>query len=405
MQGNLDPGLNLVLEKVTLLKSLDAKKEVYKALFTNKTISIGSLLNSQIVSNKKINVELLEHLLNHDACMQIMRDGITNKLPQKITDQVVLWIQQKKVNANIACHLFHTNQDIILAAYKMNPESLQYANNRLIERLQSEGKVTSFDALRSIQNPNAAQPVIATLPVINDESTPHKKVEDIGRLLIEIGEVGVADKYYNGTLDLSAIKKECEAYIPKIEQAAVGDRDEFITEYIKLMNNVLETENNVVTLVLVLKELKNVEQAVNSPEMKAIRTQLERLEFIKKIGIGSAGVKEKIDTIKQTLREAPLLERATVFSDEQSPISNKLKHALAANRYQFLHQQHKENDKVDPKNAAKSFTLIAKELTKNAEKNSGSWSSMFTMLVAVFKKLFGLVEPSENQHKAQKPKY
>lgn len=184
-------------------------------------------------------------------------------------------------------------------------------------------------------------------------------------LLIEIGELKVAADYLEHQggdaqflIDLQA---QGENLLQQIEQQAMGATDEATHDFCLTMRDMLAMDqHNVVGLKIVLQKIDAVHAAVTSPEMKAVQEQIARLQQNVKSTF-SFGNQRKADRINDAVRNVPLLERATVFSNEANTACNEVRVALASHRIGFSKSVNAENKVIDA-SAAESFKNVKKSV-------------------------------------------
>ncbi|HIC7379883.1 TPA: type IV secretion protein Dot, partial [Legionella pneumophila] len=142
------------IEKLPLSKD---RIELYEQLVKDPKIGIGNLVKCIIRSGK---INYLVNLL----ISNLLTIDITNKIKFKFNEQVkkeiVALINTDKVEPNITCKLFSNNQAIVLAAYKKDKNSLQYADiDPVVTLLQGKNTIVPSDACRAF--PKAEKIVIA----------------------------------------------------------------------------------------------------------------------------------------------------------------------------------------------------------------------------------------------------
>ncbi|HFR4805127.1 TPA: type IV secretion protein Dot, partial [Legionella pneumophila] len=143
-----------LIEKLPLSKD---RLELYEQLVKNPKIGIGNLVKCIICSGK---ISYLANLLTPD----LLTVDITNKIKFKLNEQakkeIVALINNDQIEPNITCKLFSNNQTIVLAAYKKDKNSLQYADiDQVVTLLQCKNTITPSDACRAL--PKAEKIVIA----------------------------------------------------------------------------------------------------------------------------------------------------------------------------------------------------------------------------------------------------
>ncbi len=193
---------------------------------------------------------------------------------------------------------------------------------------------------------------------------------DMKKELSSLGERENAERYLEGLLEegtdkeMMAMKGRCLSLIDFIRQQAWGPKDKETHVYCDEMkkeidgfdkrNGMTATEGTV-ALIAAMEQLKNIHEAVTSPEMMAVREQVERFEKNAK-NFFSSGNQKKADRIKEAVCHVPLENRAHVFSG-QGEASNQVRIALAMRRHSLINPV--INNRVDPQRAAPSYHQVA----------------------------------------------
>lgn len=148
---------NRILDLIEKLPLSKDRLELYGQLIKNPKIGIGNLVKCIICSGK---ISYLANLLTSD----LLTVDITNKIKFKLNEQakkeIVALINNDQIEPNLTCKLFSNNQTIVLAAYKKDKNSLQYADiDQVVTLLQCKNTITPSDACRAF--PKAEKIVIA----------------------------------------------------------------------------------------------------------------------------------------------------------------------------------------------------------------------------------------------------
>ncbi|HAT9817052.1 TPA: type IV secretion protein Dot, partial [Legionella pneumophila subsp. pneumophila] len=148
---------NRILDLIEKLPQSKDRIELYEQLVKEPKIGIGNLVKCIICSGK---ISYLANLLTSD----LLAVDITNKIKFKLNEQakkeIVALINNDQIEPNITCKLFSNNQTIVLATYKKDKNSLQYADiDPVVTLLQGKNTITPSDACRAF--PKAEKIIIA----------------------------------------------------------------------------------------------------------------------------------------------------------------------------------------------------------------------------------------------------
>ncbi|HAU0854388.1 TPA: type IV secretion protein Dot [Legionella pneumophila] len=148
---------NRILDLIEKLPLSKDRIELYEQLVKEPKIGIGNLVKCIICSGK---ISYLANLLTSD----LLTVDITNKIKFKLNEQakkeIVALINNDQIEPNITCKLFSNNQTIVLATYKKDKNSLQYADiDPVVTLLQGKNTITPSDACRAF--PKAEKIIIA----------------------------------------------------------------------------------------------------------------------------------------------------------------------------------------------------------------------------------------------------
>jgi len=163
--------------------------------------------------------------------------------------------------------------------------------------------------------------------------------------------------------------QEALTLVSEISAKSMGSADIISRNYCDKMRAKIATQDDAKTINELLKELNTVLKAVSSPEMVAVKKQIDRLDTnaLQVFGIGN---QKKANKIKQAISEMDLLDRARVFTNENNPNCNEVRKELAAHRIAPIDSVG-ENSKVDVSKAARSFIEVENELKGLTPKNEG----------------------------------
>jgi hypothetical protein len=160
------------------------------------------------------------------------------------------------------------------------------------------------------------------------------------------------------------LEKKCQALIVAINNAAIDTNDTDVSTYCEGMSQAIKAnKGNSFELTVLLFQLKKVDKAVNSAEMKAIKKQIEQLKSTSKRLFGY-GSQKKIEAIKKALYNVSLLDRGNVFSNQTNPYCNQVRIELARHRYAFHANPIQGDGSVSEELAASSFKTVAQDLKK-----------------------------------------
>lgn len=119
--------INFLLDNILLLKSNDAKKEIYHALLASDAINFAQLFSQCISFAKKGNTEPLEMILKSDN-LNYSINKIGLELSPNISDLIISMMKNGTISADLACKIFSDNIPIVLAAFESDNNSLQFAD-------------------------------------------------------------------------------------------------------------------------------------------------------------------------------------------------------------------------------------------------------------------------------------
>ncbi|KGP62438.1 hypothetical protein EP47_01570 [Legionella norrlandica] len=129
------------------------------------------------------------------------------------------------------------------------------------------------------------------------------------------------------------IRQECKQLLEQLENTAWGPNDHYLNEFIVEKNDMLMKDQELYSNYVKLnQEIKAALDAMRSPEMNAVKKEVDRLEK-KTQNFFSQGNKRNANLIKQAVFEVPLLERNQVFSNQQNQNVQKVREALASEVY------------------------------------------------------------------------
>lgn len=143
-----------LIEKLPLSKN---RIELYEQLVKEPKIGIGNLVKCIIRSGK---ISYLANLLTTNLLTVDITNKIKFKLNEQVKKEIVALINNDQIEPNTTCKLFSNNQAIVLATYKKDKNSLQYADiDPVVTLLQGKNTIVPSDACRAF--PKAEKIVIA----------------------------------------------------------------------------------------------------------------------------------------------------------------------------------------------------------------------------------------------------
>ena len=187
-------------------------------------------------------------------------------------------------------------------------------------------------------------------------------------VLVELNILDKAEEYRNSagsisTVTLDLLSEECMNYIKQIRTQAWGSNDTETQDYCEAMADAVNnSKGNFVALNYNLQKLKETHQAVYSPEMMAIKDQVQRFEQNAQSFFGM-GNQKKANRIINAASHVPLNDRAFIFSNEENPACNEVRKALASHRISFSDPV--TDGKVNLNNAATSYKEVQRIVNIN----------------------------------------
>jgi hypothetical protein len=188
---------------------------------------------------------------------------------------------------------------------------------------------------------------------------------DVANHYLLSAEIGVAHKAeeFNsnkgtrvGENILNTLKDDCLNLVQMIKDQSWKQHDSETQDYCKAMQEVIKNSTgNFEQLSFAFHQLKEIRDAVYSPEMIAIKTEVDRLQKNAHSFFG-VGNQRKANKIIEAVSKVPLKDRATIFSNENNPLCNEVRKALASHRIGFSNPI--KDDKVDVSQSASSFKSI-----------------------------------------------
>ncbi|HAT8641740.1 TPA: hypothetical protein JBE16_02535 [Legionella pneumophila subsp. pneumophila] len=323
--------------------------------------SIKAHASETLAETQKKRIEIIINVINQTQILQKqinLPQEFTVLIQQKTLETLLNNASRKVKNENLVTkfkELLDKNYDLI------NPYAQILANNQMVK----------LDQLIEIYEELGIEHLLNTLTIIGARGW------DAGnnyRLLVEFKEIKKAKQYLTDEdalhdKSLINIKEECGKLIRQIENAGLGKHDTATQYYCKAMRDMIEKgKDDYVMMSMNLQQLKQINSAVHSPEMQAIKEQVERLEKNAE-SLFSIGNRRKANRIKEAVAHVPLIERIHIFSNENSASCNKVRLALASHRISFTNPIN-ESNRVISENAAKSFTEVERVANSSKSKEA-----------------------------------
>jgi hypothetical protein len=187
------------------------------------------------------------------------------------------------------------------------------------------------------------------------------KSDSLAQIYLDAPTKEQAQNVLQDTQNLGEIEQQCQSLIDEIEQQSYGNFDHTSRDYCETMRQEIELfKDNYLVLAMHLQKIKAVYQAITSPEMLAVKEQVERLDKAA-VSFFGFGCQKKSNSIKEALSHVPLLERAHVFTNTTNTACTKVQIALASHRFSFINPVKADNT-VDKEQAASSFKQIQAKL-------------------------------------------
>ncbi|WP_035887481.1 hypothetical protein, partial [Legionella norrlandica] len=157
--------------------------------------------------------------------------------------------------------------------------------------------------------------------------------------------------------------KECKKLLQSLKDSAWGINDLYLNEFINEKSDLLENYSDLLAYSnyeKLYQEIQTVYDVMNSPEMKAVKQEVERFERNAQ-NLFSIGNQKKANLIKQAVFNVPLLERMHVFSNTENPLIQKVREALAFNRG-IISRTPVHHGEINESKAATSFHNVKSKL-------------------------------------------
>ncbi|KGP63450.1 hypothetical protein EP47_09580 [Legionella norrlandica] len=317
----------------------------------NQLDSFADLPSEAQIAAQKKRIEIIINVMNRAQVLQHQIElplEFSQLIQQKIPE--VFLNNASRGNKNTAL-ILKFKEILDKNPILIHPYAQMFTNNQMLK----------LDKLIEIYNQLGIKHLFNILTIVG---TRGWEAGNNYRLLIEFNQTEKAEQYLKDkhslkNENLGNIKEECEKLIGQIEKAGFGKKDTATQDYCKAVREMVEKgEADFVLMAMILQQLKQIDKSVNSPEMRAIKQQVERLEKNSE-SFFSIGNRSKATRIKSAVAKVPLIERIHIFSNESSSTCNKVRIALASHRISFTNSVNKSN-KVVSENAAKSFIEVEK---------------------------------------------
>jgi hypothetical protein len=186
-------------------------------------------------------------------------------------------------------------------------------------------------------------------------------------VLLEVGATDKAEMYFKGSGfikkdEIESLRNDCLKSIDKIQKESWGPADQQTVDYCKAMRALIshsDNKDNFYFLSYQLQQLKEVEKAVTSEEMQAVRGEYQRIQKNAE-SLFTSGNTKKAANISAAVCQVPLKDRLHIFSNEKKPECNEVRKALAAHRIRLTSALNSRGNVVESK-AAESFKRLNKK--------------------------------------------
>lgn len=270
--------IKFIFEKVALLTN--DKDVVYNAIFEKKEFDFNQLFQMSISFAVKGNADSLNKILEKPNCIEDKCQGFLNELRRKPEGlkKIVTLVSDGKIPAKSACKVFCTHEAIVLAAFKKDPTSIQFADVGVAIDLICSGDVPRSDC---IQLDDKAR----ILKMINDEKLIPR---DIIQLFYSDNDIIQAVLNSYQTVNKEALAKQaCDLLIADIKNLMSNDikppKFDNKTKLSRLKTEIPILVNRLETLKQEKLERQRAQEAKKKSEQDAMQlqeTEKERLALI-----------------------------------------------------------------------------------------------------------------------------
>lgn len=157
-------------------------------------------------------------------------------------------------------------------------------------------------------------------------------------LLIEFKRGDIANLYFKEDKVLSyqprtqALHAKAERLIQQIEGNSMGSMDSQTKDYCQTMKQLVnDNQHDYIFLLSLFSDLNEVNKVMTSPEMQAIKHEIDILERNAKGFFGSWASQAKANEIKEAMSQIPLLGRDDILEND-SPLCEKVQKVLFSNK-------------------------------------------------------------------------